>query len=212
MPHIRPSIAPRDRLARTLSGVRSRRQLLLAALVATATACTRAIPRRGPPPTPELPPDFERWDIEARGMLSDALETLRTFEIFSAFRLATAEQTDRRSRFELAWDPPAGEAWTEAMHVANGLAGRSEQLFLQVTNRQLSATVWRQQRSLADATMTLSELAEALQAYQARVQRLPPATDATLTWDLLDRAWQRWETSAARWGISRAEPLACARS
>ena len=136
-------------------------------------------------------------------MLSDALGTLRTFEVFVAFRIGVA------NRDQPAWDPPTSAAWEEATHVAHGLHGRAEQMFQRITTAQVDAAFWRQRRELAEAANDLLDLGAALAAYRTRVDYLGVGDDGSGTWDLLDRAWQQWDTSAARWGLSRAEPIAC---
>jgi hypothetical protein len=188
-----------------------RRTLLVAVGSIVGAACARPAARREPPP-PSTPPEFERWNREARAILSDGLETLRTFEVYVAFRISNAEQSDRRTATDLAWDPPSGTAWDEATHVAHGLHGRAEQLFKLVSTAQLDPGVWRQQRELATWTNDLLDLGDALDAFRSRVDSLAPRGDAVASWDLLDRAWLRWDTSAARWGVSRSEPIACAAS
>jgi hypothetical protein len=137
-------------------------------------------------------------------MLSDALTTLRTFEIFAAFRVAIADQT------AFAWDPPTSAQWNEALHVARGLHGRAAQLAQQVSTSSIDASMWRQRRELAEASHGLVELGGALGAYLTRVDRLGPGGDGSSAWDVLDSAWAQWASNAARWGVSRAEPIACA--
>jgi hypothetical protein len=188
-----------------------RRRLLVGAAAIFGAACTQPAVRREPTP-PSTAAEFEPWNREARAILSDGLETLQTFEIYAAFRVSNAEQSDRRAATDLAWDPPSGVAWGEATHVARGLHGRAEQLFQRVSGAQVDPGVWRQQRDLATWTNDLLDLGDALDAFRTRVDRLAPGSDATQTWELLDRAWQRWDISAARWGVSRSEPIACASS
>jgi hypothetical protein len=150
-----------------------------------------------------------RWTQEATAMLSDSLETLRIFETFIAFRLSLAAESDRRAATELAWDPPSSSAWNEATHVARGFGGRAEQLFNLVVNARVDPGWWREQRTLADAIGELRQLGDALLAYRARVDWVGPNSDGTATWGALDAALQRWDTAAARWGVSRSEPLGC---
>jgi hypothetical protein len=138
-------------------------------------------------------------------MLGDALETLRTFEVFVAFRVGNATGAT-----QLGWDPPTASAWNEATHVARGLHGRAEQLFLQVSTSQVDPAYWRQRREFAEATNDLLELGQALAAYRTRVDFLAPGGDGTAAWDVLDSAWARFDAAANRWGFSRAEPVACA--
>jgi hypothetical protein len=188
----------------------SRRTALVWLLGSTMAACVRPTLRSSVAPTPLPTTEFGRWNQEARAILTDALETLQTFEMYAAFRLAAAPQSDKRADVELAWDPPAAMAWNEATHVARGLHGRSEQLFRNVTSTQTDTGLWREQRDLATWTHDLQDLGDALDAYRARVDRLAPDADGTAAWDLLDRAWTRWDTSAAHWGLSRTEAIACA--
>ncbi|MDQ3809959.1 MAG: hypothetical protein M3336_06675 [Chloroflexota bacterium] len=186
--------------------------MLLASLGVLMAACARIEPRPQPPPTPQPPAEWARWDREARAILSDALEALRTFEIYAAFRVSIATESDRRSANDLAWDPPSSAAWDEATHVARGLHGRAEQLFLQVSAAQLDGSHWRLKRELGEWTSDLLALGEALSAYRARLQVLPSGSDGSASWDLLDRAWARWDTSAAHWGLRRSESIRCAAS
>src|SRR5947209_13292284 len=116
--------------------------LLLSGLGLIVAACGRVAPR---PSSAQATSgaDFDGWSQEARGMLSDALQALRTFDGFHAFRMSTAASSSVRLDAELMWDPPSGAAWDEATHVARGLRGRAEQLFLAVTNAQINPDLWR---------------------------------------------------------------------
>src|SRR6266704_4275910 len=96
-----------------------RRFFLLSCAAATASACARTAPRPPAPTAMPLPADFGGWNQEARGILSDGLETLRAFDVFQAFRVSTAAQSS------MAWDPPTSAAWDEATHVTRGLYGRA---------------------------------------------------------------------------------------
>jgi hypothetical protein len=186
-----------------------RRFFLLSCVAATATACARTTPRPPAPTAVALPPDFAGWNQEARGILSDGLETLRAFDVFQAFRVSTAAQSDARQANELVWDPPTSATWDEATHVTRGLHGRAQQLFESVATTKIDPSLWREQRRLADATHDLLDLGDALGAYRNRVDVLPPG-DAGNALSLLDRAWAQWDTAAARWAISRAESIDCA--
>jgi hypothetical protein len=188
-----------------------RRELLIGLGGLGLAACVRPAPR-APAPTesPERPAEFSAWEREAKAILSDALQTLRTFEDFLAFRLTFAAQTDRRATSELAWDPPSGRAWDEATHVARGLRGRSEQLFQQVSQRVVDAAAWREQRDMAANASALRDLGDALDDFRVRTQYLAAAGDGTAAWEVLDRAWARYDASAAQWGTGRAELIACA--
>jgi len=136
------------------------------------------------------------------------LETLRTFEVFAAYRVSITPDSGLRFASELTWDPPTGAAWDNATHVARGLHGRADQLFQAVTTAQIDPSVWREQRSLADAIYELRVVGDALVAYRDRIDALPPG-DASGALTLLDMAWTQWEGTAARFGISRSEPIAC---
>lgn len=184
-----------------------RRGMLIGMLGVVATACSRVAPRSAQPDV-TAGPEFDAWAQEARGMLSDALQALRTFESFHAFRVSTAATSDLRLASELAWDPPTSAAWDEATHNARGLRGRAEQLFLSVTNAQIAPGLWREQRAAADRAHDLLGLGDALATYRDRIDRLGVG-DASGALDPLDRLWQQWETSAARWGVGRFEPLGC---
>jgi hypothetical protein len=153
-------------------------------------------------------PEFDRWNQEAQGILSDVRQTLRTFDSFQAFRASTASDSNARLPNELAWDPPTGAAWDEATHVTRGLHGRADQLFQAVTTASVDPGLWREQRQLADATRDLLDLGDVLGAYRDRLDVLPPG-DASSALGLLDRAWAQWDATAARWGISRSEPMPC---
>jgi len=180
-----------------------RRSLLLSAIAALSAACTRVAATRPPAATAVLPAGFDRWNQEAQGILSDGLQTLRTFDDFQAFRVGNASAG-------LVWDPPTGAAWDEATHVSRGLHGRAEQLFRGVSTATLDPPVWREQRSLADATHNLLDLGDALGAYRDRVDTLPPG-DAAGGLELLEAAWSQWDAAAVGWSISRSEPIACGR-
>lgn len=188
-----------------------RRGFLISSLALTAAACSRPAPRPPAPTAIALPAEFDRWNQEARGILSDGLETLRAFDIFQAFRVSTSPQSSMRLGSELAWDPPSSAAWDEATHVTRGLHGRAEQLFQSVTSSKIDTSLWREQRKLADATHDLLDLGDALSVYRNRVDGLPPG-DASNSLGLLNQAWTQWDTAAARWGIGRAEPIDCAPS
>jgi hypothetical protein len=178
-----------------------------------ASACARPAERPAQavpaPGAAEQQPELQAFTIEARSMLSDTLATLQTFEVLQAFRVSTAADSSPRQPSQLVWDPPTGAEWDEATHVTRGLRGRADQLFHAVTADNFSPTLWRDQRRLADATHDLFDLADALGAYRDRVELLPPG-DASAALGLLDKAWAQWDVAAARWGISRAEPIGCA--
>jgi hypothetical protein len=187
----------------------TRRRFLLGTLLALGgAACGRVVPGRpSPPPEPSLTGDFNGWRQEAQGILSDALQALRTFDGFHAFRVSTAAESGMRLGSELAWDAPTSAAWDEATHVARGLRGRAEQLFVAVTTSHVDPDLWREQRAIADRTGDLVDLGSALNAYRDRIDRI--GGDATGALAQLDQVWGQWEAAAARWGISRAESIGC---
>jgi hypothetical protein len=141
-------------------------------------------------------------------MLADALQTLRTFEVFAAYRVAATPTSGLRSTASLGWDPPTGAEWDSATHTSRGLHARAEQLLAAVRSANLDPSLWRTQRDVADATHDLLDLGDALQAYRDRIDGLPPG-DASGALDLLDAAWARWDGVATRWGAARAEPVVC---
>jgi hypothetical protein len=193
------------------------RRTLLSTAAATAlaalgvSACGRPAAQRAAPTAAPLaapPPELQAWTTEARAMLSDTLTTLQTFEVLHALRVSNTPGSGMRQAFELAWDPPTGAAWDEATHVTRGLHGRADQLFQAVTMSSIDPNLWREQRQLADATHDLLDLAHALGAYRDRIDLLPPG-DGSSAIGLLDKAWAQWDAAAARWGVSRSEPIGC---
>jgi hypothetical protein len=151
---------------------------------------------------------MDAWRAEAQGMLSDALQTLRTFDIWAAYRVSITPGSGQRLPASLTWDPPTDAAWDMAMHVSRSLHGRAEQLFRAIIGASIESSLWREQRAMADSAHDAIGLGDALLAYYERIDRLPPG-DASGALDLLDRAWTQWETVAARWGLSRSEPIGC---
>lgn len=143
-------------------------------------------------------------------MLTDGISTLRTYDVYQAFRVASAADSGRRGAAELAWDPPTPAAWDEATHVTRGLRNRAEQLFNAVTtsSARTDSSLWRERRALADSVNELLSLGQRIAAYRARLDVLPPG-DATAALDLLDRAWNQWDVAAARWGLARGELITC---
>jgi hypothetical protein len=188
---------------------RSRRVLLVSFALTLAAACARVGQRAQPPAFGEPQAEFKRWENEAKAILSDGLETLRTFEVYAAFRVSLAPSSERRAATDLVWDAPSNAAWNEATHVARGLHGRAEQLFLGVSTAQVDAALWRQQRDMADGANLLVDLGDALRAYRERLDHLDAASDGTAVWELLDRVWAQWDASATRWRVSRTELVAC---
>jgi len=150
------------------------------------------------------------WQASARAMVADALDTLRTFEVFAAYRVAMTPTSNSRTTSMLAWDPPSGTAWDAATHVSRGLHDRANQLFVAIAAASVDSAQWRLQRELADAAHDLINRGDALRAYRDGVDRLPQG-DALEALRLLDSAWAHWDAVAARFGISRGEPIACQR-
>ena len=185
----------------------SRRSFFASLLSILAAACVRA---PSPPARPALPtstPELDSWRSQASLMLVDALGTLRTFEVFAAYRIANAPSSDWRPVSTLAWDPPTGPAWDEATHLARGLHGRADQLVQAITTAQLDPNLWREQRALADQVHDLLDVGDALKAYRDRIDR--EFGDATGALSLLDTAWLRWDAAAARFGLDRFESIGC---
>jgi hypothetical protein len=151
---------------------------------------------------------LDAWTSEARTILSEALESLQVFDDFQAFRVSTAASSSMRLAAELGWDPPTGAAWDAATRIAGGLHGRADVLYQAISDARLDPNVWRERRKFADAAHDLVDLADALAAYRARVNTLPPG-DAAPALSLLDTAWAQFDATAGRWGISRSEPIRC---
>jgi hypothetical protein len=189
----------------------SRRGFLLGALTfaAFSASCVRVPERAALPSTPAATPELDGWRGQATAMLGDALQTLRSFDVFAAYRISTTPDSGRRSNAELVWDPPTGAEWDAATHVAHSLRGRADQLFQAVTNAQVDASIWREQRTLADVAHDIGDLSDALAAYRDRLDGLRPG-DASAALALLDNAWANWEQIADRIGLSRAEAINCA--
>jgi hypothetical protein len=183
-----------------------RRKLLLSGLGLCVGACARVSPRPSSV-APAAGVEFDAWRQEAQGMLSDALQALRVFDVFHAFRASTAPESDRRLSAELAWDAPTSTAWDEATHIALGMRGRAEQLFLAVTNARVDPGLWREQRATADLTSDLVDLGAALKAYRDRIDRI--GGDASGALGQLNQVWAQWESAAARWGVGRSEAIGC---
>jgi hypothetical protein len=184
----------------------TRRDLLLATAAAlVASACVQPPERPGPTPPAILPPEFDVWDREAAGMLSDALNALRTFDVFMAYRVTTPA-SNARTPFDLDWDPPSSAAWNEATHVVQGLHARADQLFQAVRSARIDPSLWREQRALDENVHTLLDLGIILASYRERLDTLPPGDAASVS-SLLDRAWAQWTDCAARWDLTRAEPI-----
>ncbi|MBV9168760.1 MAG: hypothetical protein JOZ81_01585 [Chloroflexi bacterium] len=191
---------------RTIQRVR-RRELLLSLAALVGAACVKPPERPAEAPQASLPPDFDSWQREAHAILSDALDTLRTFDIFLAYR-ATSPGSNSRMPNDLDWDPPTSAAWNEATHVSQGLSGRAAQLFQAVSTARIDASLWREQRQAAENVHTLLDLGAALATFRGRVDALTPG-DASSATGLLDQVWTRWTDAAGAWGVSRSEAIGC---
>lgn len=185
----------------------SRRSFLAGLLGPLAVACMRVPSPPARPAVPTSTPELDAWRAQASSMLVDALGTLRIFEVFAAYRIANAATSDWRPASTLAWDPPSGSAWDEATHLARGMHGRVDQLVQAITTAQLDPNLWREQRALADQVHDLLDVGDALKAYRDRIDR--EFGDATSALSLLDRAWLRWDATAARFGLDRFESIGC---
>src|SRR5579884_3596304 len=182
----------------------SRRGLLVGgSALLLATACRQPSPR--PAPTTEAAPlaDLDKWSHEAAGLLQDAIDSLRTFDTFHAFRLSTVAADGQ----PLSWDPPTSAAWNDATHVARSSHGRASSLFQAISTARVDPSQWRDLRAAAEHAHGLIDLADALAAYRDRVDQLPPG-DALQALPLLEQAWSLWDNVAAPWGFTRAEPIA----
>src|ERR1043166_5092604 len=156
-----------------------RRELLFGVIIAgLSAACVRIAPRIGPNADTGSTPEVDVWRKQIEAMLNDGLETLRTFDDYAAFRVATAPTSNQRLPSTLAWDPPTGSAWEAATRVARGLHGRADLLFHGVTTASIQPDLWRTQRDLADVTHDLIDLGDALRTYRDRIDRLPPGDAA----------------------------------
>ena len=169
-------------------------------------ACGRVTQRVAPTPITASPPELDSWRELIQVMLSEGLEALRTFDVFAAYRVASAPESSLRLASELAWDPPTGKAWDAATRISAGLHGRADQLFIAITTTSIDPALWRTQRELADITHSLADLGDGLRAYRNRIDRVPPG-DASSALDQLEKAWAQWEATAARMGLSRSESI-----
>jgi hypothetical protein len=159
-------------------------------------------------PNRSTPAEIVAWNSEAQAMLSDTLKTLRTFEVFVAYRVSSAAESRLRSPSALAWDPPTSAAWDDATHVARGLHDRANQLFVAATTVSIDQSFWREQRRFADSILDLVDLGDALMAVRDRIDRLPTG-DGSGALGLLDQAWAQWDKAAMPWGLGRSELIGC---
>ena len=185
-----------------------RRSLLLGALAAAATSCVRPRPR-AEPASPTSFAEGEAWNDEARGILRAALEVLRTFDTYAAYRISAAESSLLRSSWEFRWDPPSALAWEAATEGVERLRERAARLHGAVATSLPDPTLWRERRALADATLLLRDMSDALGSYRSRVNRIPPEGDGSGALLLLQWAWELWSQAADHWGVSRFETITC---
>ena len=180
-----------------------RRQFLAGASAwALMTGCARPAARATPEPVTIPNEQRAAWEQEAHAVLSDAIDTLRTFDILVAYRSSRG----RDSGPELTWDPPLTADWQEAAHVTTGMRGRADHLLQAIGSASIDPSAWRERRDIAAAAHDLLDLADALGACRERVEA---GADEGETARMLDATWTRWDQVASRWNITRAEPIAC---
>ena len=56
--------------------------------------CVRSSPRQEALPEASSSPALDDWQASARAMLADALATLRTFEVFAAYRVSVTPSSE----------------------------------------------------------------------------------------------------------------------
>lgn len=190
-------------------GVR-RRPLLLAVVGLVGSACVRPIPRAAPDPPRWAGPEVEGYDAEARSLLADAIEALHTFDAQAAYRISVTPNSGLRSSRELEWETPPAATWQRARTIAGDLARRTDVLFQQVRTATPDPAVWRDRRARAEATYALTEMAAALAAYGAEVDRLDADSDGGPALPALARGWNRWSEAAGYWDVSAGEIIDCA--
>jgi hypothetical protein len=187
-----------------------RRSLLLGVLALAATSCVRPRARtEAASPTTGLR-EAAGWNDEARDILRSALEPLRTFDAYAAYRISAAPSSSLRADWEFTWDPPSAVAWETATQGAYRLRARAARLHSTVASSTPDSALWRERRAFADATMLLSEMTEALAGYRARADRVSPHGDGSGALPVLQRAWEMWGSAADHWGVSRFEVITCA--
>jgi hypothetical protein len=190
--------------------MRRRRLLVFGLGTIAAAGCAQIAQRPGEPSVePDVAKQLDGWNAEATSILSDALGTLRTFEVYLAFRVSSSSGSGLRTPLALSWDPPTDTSWSNATHVARSLHGRADQLFQAVANATIDQNAWRAQRDTADHAQALIGLGDRLSTYRDALDARPPGDTAAIV-DLLDQAWTQWSAIAANFGISRSEPVPCA--
>jgi hypothetical protein len=157
-----------------------------------------------------MPTALAAWDPQARTILADALHALTTYDVFAAFRASTAARSSLRTPRELDWDPPSSADWSAADEATTRVQRQSAELFGAVSRSTLDPDLWRERRRAAEAARALADLGGALARYRDEAQALDPESDGGSAHSSLRRAWDRWETSATYWGVTRGERLSCA--
>lgn len=188
-----------------------RRRFVLGVLAAAASACIRPEPRATlTPPSGDLE-QLERWRAEGRAILQEADPALRTFDVYAAYRLSTAADSVSDARYpgEPAWYPPKKAALQDAMEIADRLQPRGVELHRLVTTSLLDDSVWRERRQLADITIVLADMTDALKAYRDAAGRIAPRTDGSEALPRLLRARARWTAAADGLGVVRYESMGC---
>ncbi len=186
-----------------------RRSLLLGALAALAGGCVRPNARVPAPPPSASISEVQAWDAEARAILEQALEPLRTFDTYAAYRIGHVPKSALRSPREIPWDPPSTPAWNQALAGLEPLHTRAAQLYEIVAASTPDESLWRERRALAAATRALSEMTDALLQYRDAIAKLDEDSDGGSALPHLGDAWHNWELSAGRWNVGRAEPIPC---
>lgn len=187
-----------------------RRRLLLAMAGLVGIACVRPTPRAAPDPPRWEGPEVAAYDAEARSLLADAIEALHTFDAQAAYRISSTPNSGLRSSREIEWETPPPAAWRRARAIAADLTQRADVLFQQVRTAQPDPAVWRDRRARAEAAYALTEMASALAAYGAEVDRLEADSDGGPALPILARGWNRWSEAADYWGVSAGELIECA--
>jgi hypothetical protein len=187
-----------------------RRTILLGVLATATGACVHPRPRTEPTSAASSLPMAEAWNDEARAILGNALEVLRTFDTYAAYRISAAETSSLQSSWEFSWDPPSAAAWEAAAKDVQGLRERALHLHGGVVISAPDPALWRERRAFADATLLVVEMVDSLAGYRARVDRLPPYGDGSSALPVLQRAWELWSSAAGHWGVRNWEVMTCA--
>jgi hypothetical protein len=148
-------------------------------------------------------------DAQARTIVVALLASLGALEAFAAWRISRAADSGLRSPSELEWDPPSARAWQSVDDLPN-VHNRALALLQSVSLPPGTPELWRARRDVSEDLHALVDAVAAQRAYRAALDHLEgPDGEASAALDRLDRARQLWQTSAARWGVDRAELLQC---